>query len=96
MSGEKPNGRQDDVAVVSVIPLVEDESTVSKRETVTGRVRVRTFTDITEELVQQELRGEHVDVERVPVGVLVEPGTQPPQIPRKATSPPFRSWRKCP
>jgi hypothetical protein len=80
MSGEKRNGKQDDVAVVSVVPLVKDESTVSKRETVTGRVRVRTVTDITEELVQQELRGEHVDVERVPVGVLVEPGTQPPQI----------------
>jgi stress response protein YsnF len=80
MSGEKRNGKQDDVAVVSVVPLVEDESTVSKRETVTGRVRVRTVTDITEELVQQELRGEHVDMKRVPVGVLVEPETQPPQI----------------
>jgi hypothetical protein len=66
-----------------------------KRGTVTGRVRVRTITDIVEELSSRNCE-ESVDVERVPVGVLVEPGTQSPQIPRKATSPSFRSWRKCP
>jgi hypothetical protein len=34
---------------------------------VTGGVRVRTVTDTAEELVRQELWGERVEVERVPV-----------------------------
>lgn len=34
------------------IPLVEEEVRVAKREVVTGRVRVRTVVDTTEELVR--------------------------------------------
>src|SRR3954464_5408834 len=48
---------------VTVLPIVEETLHVSKREVVTGRVRVRTVTDLSEERVRQELSGQHVEVE---------------------------------
>jgi stress response protein YsnF len=54
------------------VPLVEEEVRLSKRETVTGRVRVRTVVDSTEELVRQELDTEQVSVTRVPIDRLVD------------------------
>jgi uncharacterized protein (TIGR02271 family) len=64
----------------NVLSLLEEEARVSKREVVTGRVRVRTVTDTTEELVRQELQGEHIEVERVPIDTLLEPGAPPPKV----------------
>src|SRR5690242_16120571 len=49
------------------LPLAEEVVRVDKREVVKGRVRIRTSTDEHEELVAQDLAGEHVEVERVPV-----------------------------
>ena len=63
-----------------VLPLVEERLHVTKRDVVAGRVRVRTGTDVAEELVRQELQGERVEVERVPVDRLVEPGAQAPGV----------------
>jgi uncharacterized protein (TIGR02271 family) len=68
-----------------VLPLVEEELRVGQRKMVTGRVRVRTVTDVTEELVRHELQGERVQVERVPVDTLVEAGAAPPQIRTEGT-----------
>jgi uncharacterized protein (TIGR02271 family) len=64
----------------AVLPLTEEELRVARREVITGRVRVRTVTDVTDEFVRAELEGEHVDVERVPVDKLVEPRAEPPQV----------------
>ena len=64
---------------VTVLPIVEETLHVSKREVVTGRVRVRTVTDLSEERVRQELSGQHVEVERVPVDVLIERDAAPPE-----------------
>ena len=64
---------------VTVLPIVEETLHISKREVVTGRVRVRTVTDLSEERVRQELSGQHVEVERVPVDVLIERDAAPPE-----------------
>jgi len=64
---------------VTVLPIVEETLHVSKREVITGRVRVRTVTDLSEERVRQELSGQHVEVERVPVDVLIERDAAPPE-----------------
>lgn len=54
------------------IPLVEEQLSVEKRQVATGRVRVRTETDVREELVQLELSQDQVEVTRVPVDREVE------------------------
>ncbi|ANY85006.1 hypothetical protein BB934_43090 (plasmid) [Microvirga ossetica] len=54
-----------------VIPLVEETATVSTRQAVTGRVRVR-ITDTIEELAHAEVLQETVEVTRVPVDKVVE------------------------
>ncbi len=63
----------------TVLPLVEETLQVSKRDVVTGRVRIRTVTDLSEERVHQDLSGQHVEVERVPIDVLVERDAAPPE-----------------
>ena len=54
------------------IPLVEETAVVSKRKTITGAVRVRTVVREDEEVVDEPLRAEEVEVERVPVARWVE------------------------
>jgi uncharacterized protein (TIGR02271 family) len=56
-----------EVEHTEVIPLVEETVRVGKREVQGGAVRVRTVVDTVEELARAELRGEKVDVTRVPV-----------------------------
>lgn len=51
-----------------VIPLVQEDIVVSKRELETGRVRVRTEVQWRTEHARAELFHNHVEVERVPVG----------------------------
>jgi len=63
---------------VARIPLTEEVVNVSKREVVTGRVRIRTLEESTNKLVQQELDTAEVSVTRVPVNRIVD---QPP-VPR--------------
>lgn len=61
-----------DQEAAASLPLTEEVVHVTKRDVVTGRVRVRTVLDATEELVRQELDTEHVTVTRVPVDRIVE------------------------
>src|SRR4051812_7834692 len=63
-----------------VIPLVEEELRVEKRTVVTGRTRVRTLTETTEHLIREELSGERVEVERVPIDMLIETGAALPAL----------------
>lgn len=80
MGSDKPDATQrDHFTGDSVLPIVEEELRVSKRETM-ERVRVRTVTETRDELVRQELQGERVAIERVPVDRLVEPGAPAPQV----------------
>ena len=64
----------------TILPLVEEEIRIEKREVVTGSVRVRTVTDTAEQLVEQELRSENAEIQYVPVGRYVEAGAETPKI----------------
>jgi stress response protein YsnF len=64
----------------TVLPIVEEELQVGKRRFETELVRVRTVTDFAEEFVRQELTGEHLEVERVPIDLLIEPRADLPRI----------------
>jgi uncharacterized protein (TIGR02271 family) len=55
-----------------VIPLHEEQASIEKRQVVTGRVQVLTVTHSREELVEQLLQRERVEIERVPVGQVVQ------------------------
>ena len=54
------------------IPLVEETMRVDKRETVSGKVRVRTEVDSVEQVVRETLTDETVEVTRVPVHQRIE------------------------
>lgn len=60
-----------------VIPLVEETARVDKRETVSGKVRVRTEVDTVEEVVRETLTENTVEVTRVLIDRRVE---QVPEI----------------
>ena len=52
----------------TMIPLYGEDLSVSKRQVVTGRVRVETVTLEHEQLVDEQLARERVEVERVAIG----------------------------
>src|SRR5215207_4564004 len=54
--------------LTEVVPVVEEDLRVSKRQVVTGRVRVRTLVDTVEEVAREALQSETIEVTRVPVG----------------------------
>jgi stress response protein YsnF len=64
----------------TVLPIVEEELQVGQRRIESERIQVRMLTDLAEELVRQELAGEHLEVERVPIDLLIEPGSDLPRI----------------
>ena len=60
-----------------VIPLVDETAAIGKQQVVTGRVRVRTVADTSEEIAHADLLREDVEVTRVPIDRVVD---APPQI----------------
>jgi uncharacterized protein (TIGR02271 family) len=56
----------------TIIPLYGEDLSVSKRQVVTGRVRVETVTREHEQLVDAQLARERVEVERVAIGKLID------------------------
>lgn len=69
MAREPTISKQDDEIV---LPLLVEEIAVAKERVVTGRVRVSTMTREREELVDELLAREDVQIERRPVGKLVD------------------------
>lgn len=59
-----------------LIPIVEEEVRVDKREVVTGRVRIRTIVETLEETARASLEGETVEVQRVPIDRVVDVAPQ--------------------
>jgi uncharacterized protein (TIGR02271 family) len=55
-----------------VIPLHAEEVSIGKRQVATGRVKVATVTQSREEVFEQPLQTERIEVERVPVGRVIE------------------------
>jgi len=62
----------DDVPEIGKLPLTEEQIHIEKRRVTTGKVRVQTMVDVSDELVTQELTAERVAVSRVPVNRYVE------------------------
>ena len=62
------------------IGLVEETARVSTRTTVTGRVRVRTATEMTEEIGTRDLHGTEASVTRVTIDRMLEPGEPVPTM----------------
>jgi uncharacterized protein (TIGR02271 family) len=54
------------------LELVEEQATVTRTEVERGRVVVRTRVEERDELVEVALRRDHVAVEHVPIGIVVE------------------------
>ncbi len=59
-------------AETEVVPLLEEEVRVDKREISTGKVRIRTAVETVEQLARADLRGETVEVTRVTVDRIVD------------------------
>jgi len=55
-----------------VIPLVEEQLSIEKRQVVTGKVRVHTETEVVEEIVRLDLARDDVEVTRVRLDRVVE------------------------
>jgi len=62
-----------------LVPVVEEGFQVTTRERSPVRVRVHTVTETVEDLVRQELHGQRVEVERVPIDRMIEPGAAAPK-----------------
>jgi stress response protein YsnF len=66
---DKPTSETD---AEHAIPVSEEVVHVDKQERVTGKVRVRTVTEASEELAQASLQEDTVEVNRVPVNRFVD------------------------
>jgi stress response protein YsnF len=62
----------------TTISLAEETARVVLRETETGRVRVTTQTEVSTEVIRQELQGMTAEVVRVPIDRTLEPGEKAP------------------
>lgn len=56
------------MATADKVELVEEKLNVDKQRAVTGRVRITTETELSEEIAQATLAGERVEVIREPIG----------------------------
>lgn len=56
------------MATADKVELVEEKLNVDKQRAVTGRVRITTETELSEEIVKATLAGERVEVIREPIG----------------------------
>jgi len=64
----------------AVIELVEETARIEKRVVETGRVRVSTRTETTEQILRETLHGDAVEVTRVPIDRVIAEGQTAPQI----------------
>ncbi|WP_264048499.1 YsnF/AvaK domain-containing protein [Methylobacterium flocculans] len=63
-----------------LVPLIEETARIEKRVVETGRVRVSTHTDTVEQVLRETLRGDAVEVTRVPVNRTLGEGEVAPQV----------------
>jgi len=57
---------------LKTLPVLEEELVVEKRSVVTDRVRVRTITEMVDDVAQATLEEHNVEVRRIPVNQIVE------------------------
>ncbi len=63
-----------------VIPVLEERVVIGTREVETDRVLVRTGVETRNETVERLLRSDTVEVERVPIGRVVETAPEPREL----------------
>jgi uncharacterized protein (TIGR02271 family) len=51
-----------------VVPVMEEELRVDKRDVVTGKIQVRTIVESFDKIARATLEGEQIEVTRVPIG----------------------------
>ena len=56
----------------TVLPVVQESLSIDKRRLVTGRTRIETVTETVEEFVKADLESVSVEIERVPVGAVID------------------------
>ena len=61
-----------DAAEAEKLPLAEEQAYLEKRRVVTGRVRVHTELDVSDQAISEELTADHISVRRVPINRYVE------------------------
>src|SRR3954452_1335151 len=61
-----------DAAGAEKLPLAEEQAHLEKRRVVTGRVRVHTEVDVSDQAISEELTADHISVRRVPINRYVE------------------------
>ncbi|KHJ55114.1 hypothetical protein LA66_00010 [Aureimonas altamirensis] len=64
------------MAEVEIIPILEEQTDVSKRTVCRGTVRVETSTNIVEEIASSNLESTDVEVVRVPIGREIDEAPQ--------------------
>lgn len=67
-----------EVGPEAVIPIVEERAWIEKHAVETGRVRVGTRTETTEQVLRESLRGNAVGVTRVPINRTLAEGESVP------------------
>ena len=65
------SGAVSSAPVEHVVPLLQEEVRVDKREVLTGKVRIQTVAEAFEEKAEAVLQGERVEVTRIPVDRVV-------------------------
>jgi uncharacterized protein (TIGR02271 family) len=68
MASQRGTRQRDEV----VVPVIEEELKVGKREISSGKVRIHTVVDAVEDVAKATLEEEHVEVTRIPIGKEVE------------------------
>jgi uncharacterized protein (TIGR02271 family) len=68
----QPEPSPDDQTGETIVPLLAEELTVTKQTVDTGRVQVARVTHHREQLVDEVLASESVEIERIPIGRLVD------------------------
>ncbi|WP_375463332.1 YsnF/AvaK domain-containing protein [uncultured Methylobacterium sp.] len=63
-----------------VLPLVEETARIDVRAVETGRVRVSTRTETTEQILRESLRSDGVGVTRVAINRTLAEGEAPPKV----------------
>lgn len=71
-NAHRPGAGMDDKDDEVSIPLAEERATIAKKVVTTGTVRATRTAESREELVEEPLRIEEVDVDRIPIGEWVD------------------------
>ena len=62
------------------LPIVQETARIAKRVVETGRVRVQTRTETTEQVLRETLRSDAVEVTRVPIDRVIAEGETAPTV----------------